>query len=211
MKFYADINKDNSSHPRVLFFVHLCLWLQNEQRQFCEEFAPHPGGTNDNDAHSCQPNYIKVQNKIIVKILPVNKFTTLKFLSLLRSMNWYFFSWLLCFALQFMFIQIGWQTWASLSFVPRGWGANSSHSCRSCSFSGHKQRCWTFLSELRHKVAYNPNTLNWKQRTAGKAVEDALQYIKMYVARVWTKTAKGCFKNVEEQVIRRQSKVWRNL
>ena len=24
---------------------HLCLWLQNEhERQFCEEFAPHPGG-----------------------------------------------------------------------------------------------------------------------------------------------------------------------
>ena len=88
MNFYADINKDNSSNPRVLFFVHLCLWLQNEHEwQFCEKFAPHPGGTNDNDAHSCQPNYIKVQNKIIVKILPVNKFTTLKFLSLLRSMN----------------------------------------------------------------------------------------------------------------------------
>ena len=62
-------------------------------------------------------------------------------------------------------------------------------------------------------LAYNPNTffLNWKQRTAGKAVEDALQYIKMYVAGVWTKTAKGYFKNVEEQVIRRQSKVWSNL
>ena len=109
-----------------------------------------------------------------------------------------------------MFIQIGSQTWASLSFVPPDWGANSSQSCRSCSFSGHKQRCWTVLSELRYKVAYNPNTffLNWKQRTAGKAVEDALQYIKMYVAGVWTKTAKGYFKNVEEQVIRRQSKVW---
>ena len=38
----------------------------------------------------------------------------------------------------------------------------------------------------QNKVAYNPNTcfLNWKQRTAGKAVEDALQYIKMYVAEV---------------------------
>ena len=120
MKFYADINKDNSSNPRVLFFVHLCLWLQNEQRQFCEEFAPHPGGTNDNDAHSCEPNYIKVQNKIIAKILPVNKFTTPKFLLLLRSMNGYFFSSLLCFALQYMFIQIGSQTWASLSFVPPG-------------------------------------------------------------------------------------------
>ena len=32
-----------------------------------------------------------VQNKIIAKILPVNKFTTLKFLSLLPSMNGYFF------------------------------------------------------------------------------------------------------------------------
>ena len=42
------------------------------------------------------------------------------------------------------------------------------------------------LSELRYKVAYNPNTffVNWKQRTAGKAVEDALQYIKMYEAGV---------------------------
>ena len=79
---------------------------------------------------------------------------------------------------------------------PPGWGANSSQSCRSHSFSSHKQRCWTVLSELQYKVAYNPNTfsLNWKQRTAGRAVEDALQYIKMYVAGVWTKTAKEYFK-----------------
>ena len=99
------------------------------------------------------------------------------------------------------------------AFVPPGWGVNSSQSRRSCSFSGNKQRCWTVLSELRYKVAYNLNTffVNWKQRTAGKAVEDALQYIIMYVAGVWTKTVKGYFKNVEEQVIRRQSKVWSNL
>ena len=32
--------------------------------QFCKEFAPHPGGTNDNDAHACEPNYITVQNKL---------------------------------------------------------------------------------------------------------------------------------------------------
>ena len=71
---------------------HLCLWLQNEhERQFCVEFAPHPGGTNDNDDHACEPNNITVQNKIIAKILPVNQFTTLKFLSLLPSMNGYFF------------------------------------------------------------------------------------------------------------------------
>ena len=50
--------------------------------------------------------------------------------------------------------------------------------------------------------------LNWKQRTSGKAVEDALQYIKMYVAGVWAKTAKVYYKNVEEEVIRLHSKVW---
>ena len=55
--------------------------------QLCDEFAPHPGGRNDNDAHACEPNYITVQNKIITKILPVNKFTILKFLSLFPSMN----------------------------------------------------------------------------------------------------------------------------
>ena len=119
--------------------------------------------------HSCEPNNIKVQNKIFAKILPMNEFLTLSF------NEWVVFSWLSCFALQYMFIQIGSQTWASLSFVPPGWGANSSQSCRSCSFSGHKQRCWTVLSELRYKVAYNPNTffLNWEQRTVGKAVKDA--------------------------------------
>ena len=194
----------------IYYVQHVCLWLQNEHKwQFYEEFTPHPWGMNDNDAHACEQNYITVQNKIIPKIVPLNKFKTLKF-----SFNeWVVFSWLLCFALQYMFIQIGSQTWASLSFVPPGWGANSSQSCRSCSFSGHKQRCWTVLSELRYKVAYNPNTffLNWKQRSAEKAVEDALQYNKMYVAGVWTKTAKRYFKNVEEQVIRRQSKVWSNL
>ena len=53
--------------------------------------------------------------------------------------------------------------------------------------------------------------LNWKQRTAVKAVEYALKYIKMYVAGISANTAKKYFKNVEEQVIRLQSKVWSNL
>ena len=52
---------------------------------------------------------------------------------------------------------------------------------------------------------------NWKQRTAVRAVEDALQYIKMYLAGISAKTVKGYFKNVEQQVIRPQSKVWSNL
>ena len=104
---------------------------------------------------------------------------------------------IIIFALQYMFIQISSQTWASLSFVPPGWGANSSQNFRSCALSGHKQRCWTVLSELRYKVAYNPNTffLNWKQRSAEKAVEDALQFNKMCVAGVWAKTAKRYFVN----------------
>ena len=67
------------------------MTTNEHERQFCEEFAPHPGGTNDNDDHACEPNNITVQNKIIAKILPVNKFTTLEFLSLLSSMNGYFF------------------------------------------------------------------------------------------------------------------------
>ena len=67
---------------------HLCFQLQNEHEwQFCEEFAPHPGGKNDNDAYACEPSYITVKNKIIPKLLPVNKFTTMKFLSHLPSMN----------------------------------------------------------------------------------------------------------------------------
>ena len=70
-----------------------------------------------------------------------------------------------------------------------------------------------FLSELWYEVASNLNTffLSWKQRTAVKVVENALQYIKMYAAGVWAKTAKGYFKTVEEQVILLQSKVWSNL
>ena len=135
---------------------HLCLWLQNEHEwQLCEEFAPHPGGTNDNEAHACEPNYVSVQNKIIAKTMPVNKFTTLKFL-FLQWMGSFFL--IITFALQYMFIQISSQTWASLSFIPPGWGANSPQKCRSCAFSGHKQRCRSVLSDLRYKVAYNTNT-----------------------------------------------------
>ena len=34
---------------------------KNEQeRQLCDEFALHPGGTNDNDAHVCEPTCINM-------------------------------------------------------------------------------------------------------------------------------------------------------
>ena len=66
------------------------------------------------------------------------------------------------------------------------------------------------LPELWYKIACNSIAffLNWKQRTAVKAVEDALQGIKMYIAGVWAKFPKGC--SVEEQVIRLQRKTWIN-
>ena len=50
---------------------HLCLWLQNEHEwKFCEEFAPHPGGTNDNDAHACEPNTSQCKIKLSQKYCP---------------------------------------------------------------------------------------------------------------------------------------------
>ena len=109
--------------------------------------------------------------------------------------EWVVFSWLLYFALQYMFIQIGSQTWASLSFVLPGRGANSSLSCRSCLFSGHKKRCWTVLFELRYNAAYNPNTffLNCKQRTVGNAVEGALRYIKKVCSKSLNQNCQGIF------------------
>ena len=80
---------------------HLCLWLQNEHEwQFCKEFAPHPGGTNDNDAHVCELNKITVQNKIIIKILPMNKFCDSQIFVTPSFNEWAVFSWLSCFALQ---------------------------------------------------------------------------------------------------------------
>ena len=54
--------------------------------------------------------------------------------------------------------------------------------------------------------------LNWKQRTAVKSHEDAKnQNACMYVEGVSAKTASRYSKNVEEQVIRIQSRVWSNV
>ena len=56
---------NQSSHRTV---KHHCLWLQNEHgQQFREEFAPFLGGTNDNDVHACEKNYMTMQNEMITK------------------------------------------------------------------------------------------------------------------------------------------------
>ena len=79
----------------------------------------------------------------------------------------------------------GSQAWASLSFVPPGWGANSSRNCHSCSFCSHKQRCWTVLSELWYEVASNLNTffLSWRQRTAAAFFKNVTNFTVIWVKR----------------------------
>ena len=158
---------------------HLCLWPENAHKlQFCEEFAPQPGGTNDNDAHVCEPICINMYcraNIIIKKKLPINwrkewqKFQSCKFIH-----GHYFcdnFT-LHCDVIRFTGMGI-------IVVRPPGWGANSSRNCHSCSFCSHKQRCWTFLSELWYEVASNLNTffLRCKQRTAVKVVNIKYQQI----------------------------------
>ena len=70
---------------------------------------------------------------------------------------------------------------------------------------GARQFCLN--SAARWCTMQNTFFLNLKQRTVVKAVEDVLRYIKMYVVGVSVNTERGYFKNVEEQVIRLQSKV----
>ena len=79
----------------------------------------------------------------------------------------------------------GSQAWASLSFVPPGWGANSSQNCHSCSFCSHKQRCWTVLSELWYEVASYLNTffLSWRQRTAAVFFKNVTNFTVIWVKR----------------------------
>ena len=59
------------------------LWLQNKHEwHFCEEFAPHPGGTNHKDAHAFEPNYVTVQIKLSQTYCPR---TNLQFWSFCHS------------------------------------------------------------------------------------------------------------------------------
>ena len=180
-------------------------------RQLCEEFALQPRRTNGNDADVCEPicinMYCRAKHDNHEKNYPfIQRRSEKNF----RVINLFTGS---IFAIKFYFALWYNSVHRNGSFVPPGWGANSSQKCHSCSFCSHKQRCWTVLSELRYEVASNLNTffLGWNQRTAVNVVENALQYIKMYAAGVWAKTAKGYFKNAEEQFILLQSKVWSNL
>ena len=62
---------------------------------------------------------------------------------------------------------------------------------------------WSFSQKTYDTLDISsPNITSSATGTSVKADEDALQYIKMYVAGVSAKTAKRYFKNLEEQVIR---------
>ena len=192
-----DVTSYQSSDRSV---QHLCLWLQNELE-----------GSSTMNSHLTQGG------RTTMMPMPVNQITSQckiklsqKYCPWINLQLWNFchsfLQWMGSFFLIMMFcsaIHVYTDRFADMGIIvirPPGWGANSSQRCRSCSFSGQKQRRWTVLSELGYKIAYNPKTffLNWKQRTAGKAVEDALQYTKMYEAGVWTKTG-GTSHSTSEQ------------
>ena len=58
---------------------------------FCEKFYTTARGTNDNDAHACEPSHITMHNgqlNYLKKLLPVYKFLTIKIFMT------FFFQWL---------------------------------------------------------------------------------------------------------------------
>ena len=136
----------------------LCLWPENEhERQLCEEFAPQPGGTNDNDTHFCEPicinMYCRAKHNNQEKYYSFIEGRSDKNFRVVNLFTGSIFA-IILFCTVMLF---GSQAWSSLSFVPPGWGVNSSENCRSCSFCSHKQRCWTVLPELWYEVASNLN------------------------------------------------------
>ena len=82
------------------------------------------------------------------------------------------------------------------------------HYCRSspqlrCEFLTGRAACGHFVvinkgGSLHVQSQYL--VLKWKQRTAVKAADDSLQYIKMYSAGVSAKAAKGYLKSVEDKL-----------
>ena len=65
---------------------------------------------------------------------------------------------------------------------------------------------WALIQYLYLYLIFELEAMYWK-----KADEDALQYIKMYVAEVSAKIANDIPKNVKKQIILFHSKLWSNL
>ena len=132
---------------------------------------PQPGGTNDNDAHVCQPICINMYCIIIKKKLPIHwrkewqKFQSCKFI------HGQYFA-IILFSLWCNSARHGHHCCSS----PLGEVRILRRTATRTHFVVIKQRCWTVLFELWYEVASNLNTifLSWKQRTAVKVAENAL-------------------------------------
>ena len=58
---------------------------------FCEKFYTTARGTNDNDAHACEPSHITMHNgqlNYLKKLLPVYKFLTIKIFMTVFFSGW---------------------------------------------------------------------------------------------------------------------------
>ena len=101
-------------------------------------------------------------------------------------------------------ISFGSQVWTSLLFIPQ----------LRCEFLTGRTTISHFIVKNKGAQFYLIQgslyrqylILNWKQHTAVKAVDYALEYIKIYSARVSIKAAKGYLKSVEEEVIWRRAR-----
>ena len=118
---------------------------------FVYDYKMSTSGSSAWNSHLTQGGWTTMMTMLVIQITSQCKIKlSQKYCPLinlqLRNFCHSFLQWMGIFFLIIMFCSAR----ASLSLVPPGWGANSSQSCRSCSFSGRKQRYWTVLSELRY-------------------------------------------------------------
>ena len=78
-------------------------------------------------------------------------------------------------------------------------------------FNGWSEQTWSTVLPVLYKTNANTYFLNWRQRTVVNSDEGALEFVKTYIAGVSAQTTEGYPKIVNEQVIRIQSMLWRNI
>ena len=94
-------------------------------RQLCEEIAPQPGGTNDNDAHVCEPICINMCCRAKHNNQEKNPFVEGRSDKNFRVVNLFKGS-ILGIILFCTMMLFGSQAWSSLSFVPPPFCARKS-------------------------------------------------------------------------------------
>ena len=182
---------DQSSDRTV---KHLCLWLQNEQgRQFCEKFVARQGGENNNETHAYEPTFL-LQNKIY------------KSRKLLRS-HWRKES--RTFSELYIILYKG--SIFCDNFILHCLSYNSVHRHEHHFVVINKGARQFYLNSATRYCTIQI-TFSW---IWSNVPQDALRYIKMYVAGVSVKTERACIfqkcRGTVRTVIRLQIKVWSNL